>query len=107
VAGRPKGAKNKTSAEMRQQLVEAYLKRGGAKAWGELAQQDLPEFMRHVARLIPSESHVRSDSTVAIADVPLEDAKRFLAQRAAQALRPELVVDNTREDSERPSGTDG
>jgi len=83
-------------------MVEALIKEGGSKAWSRLAQEDFPEFMRHCAKLIPSETHVRSESSVAISDVPLDEAQRVLAQRALKAVRPELVVDNTTEDSGRP-----
>jgi hypothetical protein len=101
--GRPKGSKNRTSVELRQNVVEAYLKLGGVRglvAWGKTERGEFYRLM--VARLIPAESHVVSDSTVAIAEVALSDAQRVLAERAARALRPELVVDNTGADSERP-----
>src|SRR5271157_2052673 len=100
--GRPKGSRNKTSEQLRQQLIDAHKKLGGTKFWLALGKNDPSEFSRIFARLIPSESHVRSDATVAIADIPLDEAKRVLAERAARALRPELVVDNTGEDTERP-----
>ena len=92
--------RNKTSAELRQNLVEAYLKLGGTKALVAFGKSEPGEFFRVFARLIPAETHVVSEST--ITEIPLDDAKRVLAERAAKSLRPELVVDNTAEDSGRP-----
>ena len=99
--GGAKGVKNKTRAELRQHMVAAYLKSGGIKALTAFAKEERAEFYRLFARLIPAETHNVNESTVSLTDIPLDEAKRVLAERAARSLRPELVVDNTGEDSER------
>src|SRR5271167_2296222 len=90
--GRKPGVRNKTSAELRQAMVDAFLKIGGTAALAAWAKKEPGEFYRIFARLVPAETHNVSESTVANVDIAADDAKRVLAERVERALR--LVADN-------------
>jgi superfamily I DNA/RNA helicase len=84
-----------------------YAFRGGhPEILTKFAKAEPGEFYRIFARLIPAESHVTGDFNHR-GEVTVSDAKRALAERIDRALRPELVVDNTRDDKEPPRVANG
>lgn len=56
--GRPKGSKNKTTLQIKQAFLEAFVELGdvpGLVAWG---RENLTDFYKLAARLIPTEQHI-------------------------------------------------
>lgn len=86
--GRKPGSKNRTSAELRNELVLAYLKAGGVKALAKFAKAEPGEFYRIFARLIPAESHVSGDFQFR-SPVSINEARDALASRVTRVIDAE------------------
>lgn len=55
---RPKGSKNKTAAEVKEQILACYHKLGGLKSYVKWAEQKPDLFYRQYASLAPREVNV-------------------------------------------------
>lgn len=64
--GRPKGAKNKTTASIKAAFLEAFDQRGGVPSLVRWASENETEFYKLVGRLIPSEVQGKLDGHVTV-----------------------------------------
>ena len=56
--GRPKGAKNKVSGQAKENIIAVFTRIGGTAQMARWASENLTEFYKLYARLIPVESQV-------------------------------------------------
>lgn len=76
--GRPKGAKNKVTADVKAAFLYAFEKSGGAKALAEYAEkeQNRTAFYTLLARMIPQESKVQQETKIS-GSITTEAAEKF------------------------------
>jgi hypothetical protein len=63
-AGRPKGARNKITVEVRKAMYQAFERAGGTEYLLKVAQKDPKVFCRMLERLIPSELKVDAGASL-------------------------------------------
>jgi UDP-N-acetylglucosamine pyrophosphorylase len=87
---RPKGARNKLSADVKDNVLAVFNRLGGSATMAEWAQANLSEFYAIYARLLPKQV----DATIVeVHEVRIADAS-VLAERLERALslRAETVI---------------
>ncbi len=67
IGGRQKGTKNKTSADVRQQIIDTFEAIGGIKAYAAWAEKNQTEFYKIHAKLVPKDVNV--DGAVRLEDI--------------------------------------
>lgn len=78
--GRPKGAPNKTTAAVKDMILAALAKKGGAKYLEEQADANPTAFLTLIGKLIPLD--VKTDNTVTLVIKQQRDAAVSAALRA-------------------------
>lgn len=61
---RPKGAKNKVGSDAKDNILAVFTRLGGTAAMADWAKENLTEFYRIYARLIPQQIHADVAHTV-------------------------------------------
>lgn len=84
---RPKGAKNKVGANAKDNIIAVFVRLGGTAKMAQWAEENLTEFYRLYARLVPTEvagkvEHEVTKVIVADASILAPKLERHLANRA-------------------------
>ena len=72
-SGRAKGTVNKTTAQVREALVEAFERKGGVEYLMRLEDET---FSRLLTKLIPAEVHAKVDAQTRLTVVDLSDQRK-------------------------------
>ena len=67
--GRPKGAKNRLTVDMRNAIYQAFVRAGGVDYLEELARKDHKTFCSLLAKIVPSQLSATLDTRVSSIDI--------------------------------------
>ena len=88
-SGRPRGAVNKVSAQVKQAIYEAFEKVGGQEYLVKIAQEQPAVFCRLLARLLPGE--LKIDPEGSLVTLHLRDYTGLSLKDVADGKQPRVI----------------